>query len=408
MTTMESFVQAGNWGTTTRLAPEEILLPDPEPREQLHLIISVDDHLVEPPDTFAGRVPGRYADRAPRVIEDEDGRQYWLIDGGLEINVGGNAAAGRSPDASIGGESVRFDEMRRGAWDIDERIKDMDLNGIYASLSFPSTVFGFCGQRFLRMRDPKLGLACMRAYNDWISDVWAAPYPERIIPSQVTWLADPETAAQEIRRNAARGFKAVAFSENPQKLGLPSIHTGDWDPFLAACEETQTVVNLHVGSSSQVSFPSSDAPLDVMSALFSVNSILAAADWVYSKIPLRFPGLKIALSEGGVGWVPMLLDRLDFLAMFPRTTTWTEDIPPAEVLRRNFWFTTFWDPSAFSQRERIGVEHIMVEADYPHIDSTWPNTQAFIAEQLVGIPPDEARKITCENAAALYRHPLPG
>jgi predicted TIM-barrel fold metal-dependent hydrolase len=398
---------ATGWGRGRHIPADEVLLPDPEPREQKHRIISVDDHLVEPPDTFVARVPEQYRDRVPRVVEEEDGRQYWLIDGGLEFNVGGNAAAGRSPDAPIGGESVRFDEMRPGAWRIDERIRDMDINGIYASLGFPSMVFGFCGQRFMRMRDPKLGLMCMRAYNDWMIDEWTAPYPDRIIPSQITWLADVDVAAEEVRRNAQRNFKAVSFSENPQKLGLPSIHTGYWDPFLAACEETETVVNLHVGSSSQVSFPSTDAPLDEMAALFSVNSILAAVDWIYSMIPVRFPNLKIVFSEGGIGWVPMLLDRLDFMWEFPRTSTWTASIKPSDVLLRNCWFATFSDPSIFPIRDRIGIENILVEADYPHVDSTWPDTQAFLDRQFTGLSPEEIRMITCENAAKLYRHPLP-
>jgi predicted TIM-barrel fold metal-dependent hydrolase len=270
-------------------------------------------------------------------------------------------------------------------------------------------VFGFCGQRFLRMRDPKIALLCVRAYNDWVIDEWTAPYPDRIIPSQLSWLLDSVAAAEEVRRNAARGFKAVSFSENPEKLGLPSIHTGYWDPFLQACEETGTVINLHIGSSSSVIYPSSDGPLDTMAALFAVNAMSAAVDWVFSKIPLRFPNIQIALSEGGIGWVPMILDRLDYMFAVPRTNTWKgEAVSPSEVLRRNFWYASFWDPSIFALRDRIGVDHIMVEADYPHVDSTWPDTQEIIDRALAGVPPEDARKITHENAARLYRHPLPG
>jgi predicted TIM-barrel fold metal-dependent hydrolase len=407
MTTLEAMSQMDVWQAGHEYDRSAAVLPDPEPRERRHVIISVDDHLVEPPDLFTKRLPKKYLDRAPRVVEEE-GREYWLIDGGLELNVGGNAAAGRSVDAPLGGESVRFDEMRRGAWDIHERIRDMDINGIYASLGFPSMVFSFAGQRFMRMRDPALGRLCVQAYNDWVIDEWTAPYPERIIPSQVVWLLDAEIAAAEVRRNAERGFKAVNFTENPQKLGLPSIHTGYWDPLLAACEETQTVLNLHVGSSSQVTHPSTDAPVDTIAALFMVNSMVASVDWVYSGVAVRFPELKIALSEGGIGWVPAVLDRLEYLFEFPRTATWPDQsISPADILRRNFWFASFWDPSAFEHRHQIGIDHIMVEADYPHVDSTWPDTQAMIDRELQGLPAEDVRKITCENAARLYRHPLP-
>ncbi len=407
MTTLEAMSQMDVWQAGQEYDRSTAVLPDPEPRERRHLIISVDDHLVEPPDLFTKRLPKKYVDRGPRVVEEE-GREYWLIDGGLELNVGGNAASGRSIDAPLGGESVRFDEMRRGAWDIHERIRDMDINGIYASLGFPSMVFSFAGQRFMRMRDPVLGQLCVQAYNDWVIDEWTAPYPDRIIPSQVVWLLDAEIAATEVRRNAERGFKAVNFTENPQKLGLPSIHTDYWDPLFAACEETQTVLNLHVGSSSQVTHPSTDSPVDTIAALFMVNSMVASVDWVYSGIAARFPELKIALSEGGIGWVPAVLDRLEYLFEFPRTATWSDQsMSPADILRRNFWFASFWDPSAFEHRHQIGIDHIMVEADYPHVDSTWPDTQAMIDRELKDLPAEDVRKITCENAARLYRHPLP-
>jgi predicted TIM-barrel fold metal-dependent hydrolase len=384
------------------------LVPEPVPPPVRYPFISVDDHLVEPGDLFTTRVGARHREDAPRVVEHTDGREYWLVDGRLEPNVGGNATVGQGPEAPIAGVSMRFDEMRRGAWDIHARVRDMDLAGVLASLGFPSMVFGFCGQRFLRMRDADLALACERAYNDWVVDEWAAPYPDRVIPCQLTWLADVGEAARQIERNAARGFTAVAFSENPEKLGLPSIHTGYWDPFLAACEQTGTVVNLHVGSSSQVCHPSSDAPAETMSVLFAVNSLLATVDWLYSGIPSRFPQLQIALSEGGVGWVPMLLDRLDYVHAHPRTRDWTDaTATPSDVLRRNFWFTSFYDPSMWVLRERIGIDHIVLEADYPHPDTTWPDTQRILHHQLRDVPADDVAKLTYANAARLYRHDVP-
>lgn len=409
MATLEDTMKMTQWGHGSEDDDDTVeLLPDPDPRPRRHVLISVDDHLVEPGNVFLDRVPARYRDRAPRMIEEEDGRQYWLIDGGLELNVGGNAMAGRPADAQMAVRSMRVDEMRRGVWDIHERIRDMDINGIWASLSFPSMVFGFAGQRFFRMRDPKLGHACMQAYNDWVIDEWTAPYPDRIIPAQVTWLLDADLAAAEIERNAARGFKAVNFSENPYKLGLPSIHSGYWDPFFRACEETETVVNLHIGSSSEVIHPSPDAPVDTIATLFSVNAQVAAADWVFSGVLLRFPKLKVALSEGGIGWVPMMLDRLEYQMRKPRSMSWKDkDVMPADVLRRNFWFASFFDPSTIELRHRIGVDKIMIEADYPHIDGTWPDTQSILDEALSKLPENEARMVACENAAALYRHPLP-
>jgi predicted TIM-barrel fold metal-dependent hydrolase len=272
-------------------------------------------------------------------------------------------------------------------------------------------VAGFCGAVFSRAEDPELGLACMRAWNDWHMDVWAGTYPERIIPLQLPWLADVALASAEVRANAERGFKAVSFPEFPSALGFPSIFSGQWDPFFAACEETETVICLHTGASSWAPLPSPAPPFELLPTLFPVNALIAAAEWLWSGVPLRFPGLSVAMSEGGIGWVPMLIDRVDYVlshsASGAESSAWPSELLPSEVLRRNFWFCTIDDPSVIDVRHRIGIDHIMVESDYPHADSTWPDTQAVLQKTLGHLPTDELRKIACGNAAGLFRHPLP-
>ncbi|MBV9253123.1 MAG: amidohydrolase family protein, partial [Actinobacteria bacterium] len=287
-------------------------LPEPERRERKYTVISVDDHIVEPAHTFEGRVPAKLADRAPRVVEKADRTEVWMYDGEEIPNVGFNAVVGR-PVSEYSFEPARFDEMRKGAWDIHERIRDMDTNGIYASLCFPSFLPGFAGQRIQVGRDPELALATVRAWNDWHLEEWAGTYPGRIIPCQLPYLLDPQVAADEVRRNAERGFKALTFSEGPYALGLPSLHSGHWDPLMQACAETGTVVNLHIGSSGTSPSTSSDAPADVIGVLFFGYAMFAAVDWLYSLIPVRYPDIRICLSEGGIGWVPALLDRLDHM-----------------------------------------------------------------------------------------------
>jgi predicted TIM-barrel fold metal-dependent hydrolase len=387
-----------------------VLLPDPEPREIVVPIISVDDHLIEPPDLFDGRLPGPLAARGPRVVQLDGGREAWEYEGNLYPNVGLNAVVGR-PREDWSMDPARFSEMRPGCYDIDARIADMDTAGIWASLCFPSLVAGFCGSVFSRSRDPALGLACVRAWNDWHLEVWAGRHPERIIPLQLTWLADVEVAAAEVRFNAGRGFKAVSFPEFPAQLGLPSIFSGQWDPFFAACEETSTVVCLHTGASSWAPLPSPDPPFELLPTLFPVNALVAAAEWLWSGVPLRFPGLAVALSEGGMGWVPMLMDRVDYVVAHSASGTesgaWPSALRPSEVLRRNFWFCSIDDPSIVALRHVIGVDHIMVESDYPHADSSWPDTQAVLAATMAGVPEDELRAMAGGNAARLFRHPLP-
>ena len=389
---------------------EVTFLAEPAPRETLTTIWSVDDHVVEPPDTFAGRFPAKFAEAAPRIVETDDGGEAWLWNNELLPNVGFNAVAGR-PSSEYGFEPTRFDEMRRGAWDITARVNDMDINGVERSLCFPSFLPGFVGQRLTTWpSDPALGLAAMRAYNDWHLEAWCNASPGRFIPNQITWLLDPYVAASEIRRNAERGFRALTFSEAPEKLGLPSLHTGYWDPMFAACEETETVICLHVGSSGTSPMTAADAPPETVAVLFFAYGMYAAVDWLYSKVPVRFPNLKICLSEGGIGWVAGLIDRLDhcFKYQLGYLPTWRDvDLTPSEVLRRNFWFCAIDDASGFLTREVIGVDHLCVESDYPHADSTWPDTQSRLREQLdaANVSANDRELICWKNAANLFRLP---
>ncbi len=384
---------------------EVVLRKDPVPATRTHPVVSVDDHVIEPPETFQGRMPARLSAAGPR-IERAEGVDYWIFEDDRVPLLGVEGFQSWEPGKAHLGP-ITFEEFRPGVWQIEERVRDMDRNGVIASLNFPSAIFGFAGQRFMRMKDPELGLASMRAYNDWIIDEWAAPHPDRIIPCQLTWLPDPEVAAAEVRRNAERGFKAVTFSENPEKLGLPSIYRDDWDPFLRACEETGTVVNLHVGSSSETMFPSTDSDLSVLGVLFPVNAFASAADWLFARVPVRFPELKIVLSEGGIGWVPMLLDRLSYMARENDRRADFGGLTPVEVFRRNFWFASFSDERTLALRDEVGIDRIMFETDYPHSDSSWPRTQDIVAAQLAGVPGHEADRMTYRNAADLYRHALP-
>jgi len=387
-----------------------VLLADPEPRTRHYPVISVDDHLIEPPDLFEGRMPARLSERAPRVVEvSPTGGQGWLFEGDLYPNIGLNAVVGR-PRHEWSLEPTRYDEMRAGCWDIGARIADMDAAGIWASLCFPSVIAGFAGTVFSRSKDPELGLACVRAWNRWHHEVWAAARPERIIPLQITWLLDPAVAASEVRHNAELGFRALSFPEDPANLGLPSMHTEHWDPLLAACEETDTVVCLHTGSAGWPGGQPRDVPVEELTTLFPVHGVTATAEWLWARIPLRFPRLDIALSEGGIGWVPMLLDRLDYVATHSAggaAGVWDGDLTPSEAVKRNFWFCSIDDPTTLRVRDRIGVDHIMVETDYPHADSSWPDTQELLAARLGALPRPEIDAITHENAARLFRHPLP-
>jgi predicted TIM-barrel fold metal-dependent hydrolase len=302
---------------------------------------------------------------------------------------------------------MTYDEMRPGCYEPKARIDDLALSGVDGSLAFP-TFPRFCGQTFMEGSDLDLGLECVRAYNDWMIEDWCTDSGGALIPLCIIPLWDVDLAVAEVARNAARGARAICFSEIPTHLGLPSIHTGYWDPLFAACEETGTVLSLHVGSASAVTTGSSDAPPEVVTSLFFVGSIITTSDWLFSKVPLRFPDLRIAISEGGIGWVPALMDRIEHCFRYRDFTGgWMDETAhPNDVLRRNFWFCALDDAAGFQMLDRIGVDRVTVECDFPHADSTWPDTQLYLGKQLGFLPPATIDKLTWSNACELYNFPL--
>jgi predicted TIM-barrel fold metal-dependent hydrolase len=373
-------------------------------------IISVDDHLVEPPHVFTERVPARWRDDAPRVERSDDGNEVWVFDGNRHGQIGLNAVAGRPRD-EWSMDPVRFDEMRRGCYDADARVDDMDLDGVTASVCYPSLIAGFAGTMFARCSSAELGLACTRAWNEWHLDEWVGPHPDRLIPLQLPWLLDVELAAEEVRANAARGFRAVSFVENPVEIGLPALITEHWDPFLQACAETGTVVCLHCASGGWSASHTPGAPLEQLTSLFPVNALVTACDWLWSGVLTRFPELKVCLAESGIDWVPMLINRIDYVmdhsASGQDAAAWPDpDLRPSDVLRRNLWFGTIDLTSMLTMRHEIGVENIVLESDYPHADSTWPGTRERAEARLADLPADEAEAIAWRNASALFRFEL--
>lgn len=371
------------------------------------MIISADDHLIEPPDMFDDRLPEKYADMAPKVVETDSGHQVWRYGGATYPCAGLDVGAGL-PREQWTLDPVRFEHMRPGCHDVEARIEDMDRAGVWAALCFPGMLAGQSGMVFAKTRDQELGLSVLRAWNDWHVEVWAGTYPERIIALQLPWLTDPEVAAKEIRDNAARGFKAVLFPEFPTRLRLPSIHSDHWDPFFQACEETGTVVCLHAGAGSWAPVPSPDTPIEAITTLMPASAMFACADWLWSGIPLRFPALRILIVEGGVGWLPMLAERADYALDHPVAgeASWEGGLKPSEVLRRNFFFGTLNDHALSGCGSPSGWSTLL-ESGYPHSDSTWPDTQQAVATNLGSLPPADIARVAYGNAARLFGHPLP-
>ncbi len=368
------------------------------------ILVSVDDHVVEPPDLFEGRLSAKAAERAPRMVKLPNGVDAWTFEGAYLPSVGLNAVAGRVPD-EYGLEPVSFDQMRAGCWDIHERIRDMNVNGVLGSLNFPSLT-GFCGQLFTTCPDPDISLELLQAYNDWHIDEWCGTYPGRMIPLAVPPIWDPQLMAAEVRRVKEKGCSAVSFSENPEKLGYPSFHTDHWDPFWQACVETDTVVCLHIGSSSTQVVTSSDAPFDTLITLTPLNIVQCAADLLWSPVLRKFDGLKVSLSEGGIGWIRYFLERVDYT--YEKHHRWTGqdfgDKLPSQVFNEHVITCFIDDPVGVRLWDQLDWTRITWECDYPHSDCTWPTSPELAAKQLEGLPDHVINAITHENAMRLYNY----
>jgi predicted TIM-barrel fold metal-dependent hydrolase len=382
-------------------------------------IVSVDDHVVEPAHVWERWLPAKHRDKAPRIERrgigtmrhvgggtyeqtfDPDGPQAdcWVYEDLVYIHKRHVAAVGFDRD-DMTMSPMTYDEMRPGCYEPKARVDDMELNWVEASLSFPSFP-RFCGQTFLEAKDRELAEACVYAYNDWMVDEWCGDSGGRLIPLPIIPLWDAELAAAEVRRNAARGARAVCFSEIPAVLGLPSIHTGDWDPFFAACAETRTVVCMHIGSSSRMPATSADAPVAVAATLSFGNAMSSLTDFLFSGVLVRFPDLKLAYSEGQIGWIPYILERADDVWLEHRAWGGVRDIvpePPSTYYYRQVFGCFFRDRHGIESIQSVGVDNTTFETDYPHTDSTWPHTKKVAQELMAGLPDDVVYKLVRGNA----------
>jgi predicted TIM-barrel fold metal-dependent hydrolase len=370
------------------------------------VIVSVDDHVVEPPDMWDNHLPDRYREVAPKLVHKDDGTDVWSFQGFEVPNIGLNAVAGR-PKEEYGIDPTSFDEIRPGCYDVRQRILDMNANGVLGSLNFPSLP-GFAGRLFMALEDKETAKVLARAYNDWHIDEWCGAAPERFIPLAVPMIWDPEALGEEVRRVARKGCHAITFPENPEPLGLPSLHSDHWDPFWKACSDEGTVVCMHIGSSSKLVVTAADAPIDVMIVLQPMNIVQCAADLIHSPVFKKFPEVTVALSEGGIGWIPYFLERLDHSYATHKSWTGADfgSKPPSEVFMEHVVLCYISDGVGVKLARDIGVDRITVEIDYPHSDTTWPNAPEHLHAEFADsdLTDAEVDAITHENAMRFFRY----
>jgi predicted TIM-barrel fold metal-dependent hydrolase len=377
-------------------------------------IISVDDHVIEHPRVWQDRLPAADRENGPQIIETPEGFQVWRYEGQVYPQIGLNAVAGKPP-SEYGMEPVRYDQMIPGCYEPGERITDMDIDGVHAALSFPSFP-GFAGGVFHRAQDKELALRCVKAWNDFQLDEWCAAAPDRLIPLGLLPAWDPVLTAAEVERLASRGTKAVSFPDSPVPLGFPSFHDPThWEPLWDALEAHDLPICLHFGGGGFVpgfSFggpngPDMSVPFAVAIAIFSTNLMWSVADLVFSGVLQRHPNLKFMLSEGGIGWIPYLLERMDYTWERHR---WYQNISrtdrPSDLFKRHFWGCFIDDDHGIATRDTIGIENILIEVDYPHSDSHWPNSRKRISESLLNVPDEDVHRIVETNARQLLKFGL--
>ena len=362
--------------------------------------ISVDDHIIEPPDLWQQRLPQRYRDVGPRVVELDDGTEAWVFeDHVVQTRRGNTRTLDGFDDDPLG--VARFSEMRPGCYDPKARLEDMDADGVWAQVNFPDFC-RFAGHRFIDCADKTLATLCIQAYNDFVLDEWCVVDPERLVPLGLVPLWDVEAAAAEVRRIAARGVRAIAFSENPTSIGLPSVYTDHWEPLWHAVDETGVVVCLHIGSSSKLIKSSDDAPTCSVLPYVGANSMIACTDWMFSGILDRHPSIRVAFSEGGAGWVPYLLEQAEDIFHTYRVQI-AGQRPPREVFAEHMYVCILRDNTALASIGVIPEDNVLWESDYPHDSTLFPNSRRMLEESMRAVPDDIARKIAETNARRLFR-----
>jgi predicted TIM-barrel fold metal-dependent hydrolase len=383
--------------------------------------VSVDDHLIEPARLWQERVPEKWKNVAPHIVRDGES-EFWVYEDRQIVTTGLNAVAGKRRE-EFSPEPITYEDMRPGCYEPAARVADMDQGFVLASLLFPSFP-RYCGQVFHEAKDKELALICVRAWNDFILEEFADAYPGRFIPTMIIPLWDPAAAAQEIERTAGRGAKSILFSENPTKLGLPSIHTEYWHPVFRAAEEAALVLSMHVGSSSNLIKTSDDMPtLAFMAYSAAANQAGTLLDWLFSGNFEQFPGLKIALSEGSIGWIPYFLERAEQVVDKQRfwasrfdinmnashergeekaAASFSLDTDIRGLFRDHVFGTFIEDQAGIRLLDIIGEDNVMLECDYPHSDSTWPDSVNLARKWLSHLPDDVQYKIAVGNAARVY------
>jgi predicted TIM-barrel fold metal-dependent hydrolase len=372
------------------------------PRE--YQVISTDDHIIEPPGLFDGRLPKEFADRTPVMKEDDEGAAWHIPGVEKPIEMSGLGTAAGQKEEEFSPKSKTFDAMRPGCYDPHERLKDMDIDGVDVQVTFP-TLPGLAGLTFIEIEDKAYALALIRAFNDWLVDTWGAADPERLLGAGILPLWDPEEAAKELRRVAAQGSKVISLPSAPQTIpGVKPYPDPSWEPIWDAMEETGLPAEIHIvsGKADLAPLAAMGGGAEIFVCMAPSSNMATVATLLFSGILRKHPKLKFISAESGIGWVPYFIERADYTHRKHQFWTGTKiDVTPSDLFRQSIYVNFISDRAGVEQRHWM-LDNIMLGTDYPHTDSSWPNTQMVIKEQMGDIEDEERAKICWKNAARLF------
>jgi predicted TIM-barrel fold metal-dependent hydrolase len=380
------------------------------------LVIDADSHWTEPHDLFTRVAPARVRDRVPRV-EEVEGIPTWVFDG----HVLGQATAaavigrdGRKESADIGLNQWSIDDIHVGAYDPKVRLEVLDECGIDAQIIFPSTI-GLGGQDLGMVEDQDLCRLVIELYNDQMAEI-QADSNDRLLPMPLMPAWDIDTCIAEAKRVAALGARGVNMTSDPQDLGAPDLGDRAWDPFWETCTEHQLPVHFHIGASVTAmtfygKYPwdshAMDTKLAICGSLLFIGNARVVTNLILSGMFDRHPDLKMVSVESGVGWVPFILETLDYEMSENAPTELAKlEKMPSEYFRSNL-YATFWFENNRNKLpdliDAVGEDSILFETDFPHPTCLYPNPLASVEAKMATLAPEVQKKIYGENARKLYR-----
>lgn len=368
-------------------------------------LISVDDHVQEPPDLWTSRLSKeKWGDRIPHLERTTDGGERWTMDG--PALLGGHAARAGAfmPDRTR--DPRAWAQVPRAAYEPSERLKAMDAAGVDYSVLYP-TVAGVAGQTFGRLEDPELELACVRAYNDWLLEEWAGS-SERFIPQCIVPLWPVASAVAEIKRAVGLGHRGVVFPSVPHELrALPHVAEADYDPVWAVCEELEVPLCLHAGASPglQNVAPEGLSPVlaEALDAVHKpVSSVYVLNLFLLSRILLRHPKLRLVLAESSLSWAMLDLEWTDHQFEHDGLANEGYDLTPSQLFHRQVYVNSWFDDVA-PFVSYVGAHNIVWSTNLPLATSTWPRTRETIDRCFDGVSSEDREAILWGNAARLYR-----